>query len=77
MKTLHNGIGIVKPVLLLFPAGFRLVFSRTLGCIGPDRLPILLDSAQAPAQLSWAELVVILLFPAPGLPPTRNNTEIA
>ena len=45
-----------------------------LDCIKESILP---SSAQAQAQLSWAELVLILLYPAPGRPPTWNSSEIA
>ena len=41
---------------------------------------LLPSSAQAPAQLSWAELVLILFPPAParppGWPPGRTSSEI-
>ena len=51
-----------------------------LGCCSARPVPftdwslasaILPSSAQAPAQLSWAELVVFLLYPAPARPPGR------
>ena len=50
--------------------------------VRPSVLYVLLpSSAQAPAQLIWAELVVFLLYPAPAhlagaRPPTQNSSEI-
>ena len=49
----------------------KILVTHWIARIFEDNQIVLPSSAQAPAQLSWAELVVFLLYPAPGRPPGR------